>query len=193
MELPQIRMQSQQARIAIDTQPARQEMIQPKADLSIQQPRAEMTMQTTPAKLTIDQTQAWEDMNLRSVERLNEKIAQDGKQAALEGIGRRAAEGTELMKIENKGNPLISQAVQNAHEPMKALGIKFIPSAFAVKIHYQPSEVQIDVKPNKPIIEARVNKPEVNYIPGDVTVSMANYQDLQIDFVNLFPNTAQAK
>ena len=115
MELPQIRMQSQMAKISLSTQASRQEIRQPKADLSIQQPHAEISMRTTPSKLTIDQTGAWEDMNLRSVFRLTEKFAQDGKQAVAEGTGRRASQGTELMKIENKGNPLVSQAFQNAY------------------------------------------------------------------------------
>lgn len=188
MQLPQIRMESQMARISLTTQPARQEIRQPKADLSIQQPHADVSMRTIPSKLTIDQTQAWEDMNLKSAIRSIEENAQKGKQGALEGIGRRASQGTELMKIENKGNPLISQSFQNAHEPPSALGIKFIPSLNAVKINYQPSKVEIDVRPNKPIIDVQLNKPEVNYIPGSVDITMAQYQELDIDFVNLFPN-----
>ncbi|GIO26431.1 DUF6470 family protein [Ornithinibacillus bavariensis] len=187
MELPQIRMQSQMAKIYMVSQPARQAIRQPKADLSIQQPHAEISMRTIPAKLTIDQTQAWEEMNLLSVERLNEKYAQDGKQAVLEGIGRRSSQGTELMKIENKGKPLISQSFQNAYEPMRELGIKFVPSPFSVKTHYQPSNVEIDIQPKKPIIHAQSNKPEVTYVPGSVDISMAQYQSLEIDFINLFP------
>jgi hypothetical protein len=186
MELPQIRMQSQMAKISITTQPARQEIRQPKADLSIQQPHAEISMRTKPLKLTIDQTQAWEDMNLRNVFRLTEKFAQEGKRAASEGTGRRASQGTELMRIENKGNPIVSQAFQNAYEPPRSLGIKFIPSLGAVKINYEPSRVEIDVKPNKPIIEARANKPEIGFIPGSVNITMQQYQNLEIDFVNLF-------
>ena len=187
MELPQIRMQSQMAKISMTTQPARQEIHQPNADLSIQQPHATITMQTTPSKLTIDQSQAWEDMNLRSVFRATEKLAQEGMQAALEGAGRRASQGTELMKIENKGNPLVSQAFQNAHEPPRSLGIKFIPSLNAVKINYEPSKVDINVTTNKPIIESHANKPEINYIPGSVDITLAQHHSLEIDFVNLFP------
>ncbi|WP_047984506.1 DUF6470 family protein [Ornithinibacillus californiensis] len=188
MELPQIRIQSQMAKISVSTQSAKQEIRQPKADLSIQQPHAEITMRTTPSKLTIDQTQAWEAMNLKSAKRSIEEFAQQGKQFVSEGTARRASQGTELMKIENKGNPIASQAIQNGHKPQKALGIKFIPSAFAVKINYQPSELTIDAKPNKPIIEARANKPEINYIPGSVDISLGQHQNLEIDFVNLFPS-----
>lgn len=183
MHFPQIRMQSQMAQIQIQQTKGRQEIRQPKADLSIQQPRAQVSMKTTPSKLQIDQTQAWEDMNLMHIFRRNDKFAQEGMNAALEGAGRRAAEGTELMKIENGGNPIASQAIRNGHTPMKSLGIKFIPSHFSVKTSYQPSKVQIDVQTNKPIIEATPRRPEHHYEPGSVDISMKQYQSLEIDFV----------
>lgn len=191
MELPQIRMQSQMARITMMTQPAMQEIRQPKADLSIHQPHAELSIRTIPSKLTIDQTQAWADMNLKTAPLSIEEFAQLGMQGAQEGTARRAAQGTELMKIENTDNPLISQAVQNAFRPERPLGIQFIPSVFSVNINYQPSEVEIDSKPNKPIIETQVNKPEINYTPGSVDISLAQYAELDIDFINLFPTDKQ--
>ncbi|MFS0674204.1 DUF6470 family protein [Ornithinibacillus sp. 179-J 7C1 HS] len=188
MEMPQIRMQSQLARISMTSNPARLEIRQPKADISIEQPHAMISMKTTPAKLTIDQTQAWEDMNLKSASRSIKEFAQEGMQSASEGTARRASQGTELMKIENKGNPIKTQAYQNGYKSERSLAIGFIPSVFAVKINYQPSELEIDVKVNKPIIDSRINKPEINYIPGKVDIFMAQYEDLDIDFVNLFPD-----
>ncbi|MUK90802.1 hypothetical protein GMD78_20840 [Ornithinibacillus sp. L9] len=186
MQLPQIRLQSQMAKIEITQQPAKQEISQPKADLSIQQPSADISMRKTPSKLTIDQTQAWEDMDLMHIFRRNEKFAQDGKQGNLDGIGRRAEQGKELMEIEKGGNPIVSQAITNGHNAMKSLGIKFVPSTFAVKIDYQPSELEIDVTVNKPIIEAQANKPEHYFEPGTVNTSMKQFPNLDIDFVNLF-------
>lgn len=186
LQLPQIRMESQMARIQIQQMPRKQEIQQPKAQISIQQPKAEVTMKTTPSKLSIDQTQAWEDMGLMHISKRIEKFANDGRQGLLEGIARRVQQGADLMKIENNGNPIVSQATTNAHDQMKQLGIKFIPSHFAVKIDYQPSEVQIDVKVNQPIINNKPQKPVINYQPGEVSTSMQQYQDLQIDFINLF-------
>lgn len=89
MELPQIRMQSQMARITMMTQPATQEIRQPKADLSIHQPHAELSIRTIPSKLTIDQTQAWADMNLKTAPLSIEEFAQLGMQGAQEGTARR--------------------------------------------------------------------------------------------------------
>ncbi|WP_164668083.1 DUF6470 family protein [Virgibacillus doumboii] len=186
MQLPQIRMESQMAKIQIQQQSGKQQIQQPEAKLSIRQPEADLTINTTPSKLDINQTQAWEDMNLMHVFKLIDKFANEGRQGAMEGIARRAQEGQQLMKIENKGNPIVSQAVSNAFDQKKQLGIKFIPSTFAVKTNYQPSEVQIEVKVNEPVIDAKPQKPIISYTPGGVTTSIKQYQDLQIDFVHLF-------
>ncbi len=179
-------MESQLARIQIQQTPGKQEIQQPKARISIQQPKAEVTMKTTPSKLSIDQTQAWEDMGLMHISKRIEKFANDGRQGVLEGIARRVQQGAELMKIENSSSPIVNQAITNAQDQMKQLGIKFIPSHFAVKIDYQPSEVQIDVNVNQPIIDNKAQKPIINYQPGEVSTSMQQYHDLQIDFINLF-------
>lgn len=185
MQLPQIRMQSQMAQIQIHTTPPRQEIRQPEADISIRQPRADVSMDTKPAKLTIDQTQAWEDMGLMHIFKRIEKYAKDGHQGVMEGIARRAKQGDELMKIENDGNPLVSQAITNAYDQPKQPGIAFIPSQFAVETNYEPSDVEINVNVNKPIIDNDPQKPIHTYTPGDVTTRMKQYQDLQIDFVHL--------
>ncbi|AXI10017.1 hypothetical protein CUC15_14250 [Oceanobacillus zhaokaii] len=185
MQLPQIRMQSQLAQIQIHTTSAKQQIKQPKADLIIHQPQAQLSIKTTPGKLDIDQSKAWEDMDLMSILKRNDRHAQEGMRAVAQGTARKASEGTELMKIENGGTPLISQAVRNGHDQMKSLGIKFIPSAFAVKFNYQPAKVHIDAETNQPTIQAIPNRPIINYQPGSVETSLKQREDLQISFTNL--------
>ncbi|NBJ69599.1 MULTISPECIES: DUF6470 family protein [Clostridia] len=184
MKIPKLKMSSQMAQIEIQHTAAKQTIRQPKAELSIQQPKAEVKMRTTPGKLTIDQTKAFADMNLMSIFQRNHQFASDGKQAALEGIERRARQGTELMKIEQKGNPLISQAKANAQPPMKRLGITFIPSVFSVKTSYQPTRLKIEVHTKPPVINIKPNTAQHDYEPGDVTTKMKQYQDLKIEVVN---------
>ncbi|WP_087972569.1 DUF6470 family protein [Oceanobacillus rekensis] len=185
MKLPQVQIQSQMAQIQIQTTNARQQISQPQADLTIQQPQAEVTIRTTPGKLQIDQTGAWEDMNLMHVSKSIEKFAQDGKNALMQGIARKASQGDELMKIENGGNPIASQAMQNSYDSMKSLGIKFIPSHFSVKTNYQPAEVHIDVQTKKPMVDATPRKPEISYQPGKVETSLKQRESLDISFTNL--------
>lgn len=186
MLMPQIRMESQMAKIHIQQTAGKQEIRQQKAELSIQQPKAEMSMTTSPSKLQIDQTEAWEDMNLMQIMKRNDKFAQEGLQSLKEGIARRAQQGSELMKIEKKGNPIAAQAATNGYEVKKNLGIKFIPSHFSVKTNFQPAIVHMDVQTKKPAIDATVQKPEITYRRGSVDISMKQYQHLQIDYINLF-------
>ncbi|WP_067727095.1 DUF6470 family protein [Oceanobacillus damuensis] len=185
MKLPQIRMQSQMAQIQIQKTEGQQQISQPHAELTIRQPNAQVSIRTNPGKLHIDQTQAWEDMNLMHITKRNKKFAQEGVNSLMQGIARRARQGNELMRIENGGNPLVSQAAQNSSTPMKSLGIQFIPSHFSVKTSYQPAEVQIDVQTNKPVIEANARKPEFNYQRGTVETSLKQHQELEISFTNL--------
>ncbi|MDY0408916.1 DUF6470 family protein [Paracerasibacillus soli] len=179
-------MESQFAQIQINQTSGTLTMEQPHATVSIQQPKAEISIETTPSTLTIDQTKAWEDMNLMNILRRTEKNAQEGHQALLEGIGRRAEQGQQLMEIEHNGNPLKEQAIVNGNRPEKSLGITFIPSNFAVQIHYEPAKVSIEARAKQPIIDIKANQPIIQYERGDVSIGMKQYAQLNIDFVNLF-------
>lgn len=185
MQLPQIRLESQYAKIGLRTIPAVQEIQQPKADLSIEQPKADLTITTTPGKLTIDQTKAREDVDLKSIAKRIEEAADKGQQDWLEGLARRAAEGNSIMKIENGGNPIAHISKENSKGPELQFNIGWIPSHFSVKTNYVPAVVDIQVKVNEPIINAQTNKPIHNYTPGKVEVSLEQRQSLKIDIVNL--------
>lgn len=185
MELAQIRLQSQNARIGIQTTKPVQEIQQPKADLSIEQPKAELTIQTIPGKLTINQTEAWADMDLKPISRRISEAADKGYQDSLEGIARRAQDGQELMKIEHGGNPIAQIAKRNSEGPELQFNVGWIPSHFSVKTNYVPSEVDFEVKVNKPNINVGVNKPLHEYTSGKVNITLDQRQSLKVDFANL--------
>lgn len=185
MQLPQIRLQSTFAKIAIKTTPPVQEIKQPPAELDLQQPSAEMKIETTPAKLTIDQTKAWEEMDLKHIFRRIEEFAQQGYEDWLEGLARVSRQGDELMRIEDGGNPLAEQAKENSEDPIYDFNIGWIPSLFSVKTNFEPAKVHMDVKVQQPIIRAKINKPMIHYTPGKVTMDLAQRNSLKIDFVNL--------
>ena len=189
LKVPQIRMESQFARIGMNQTMSVLHIEQKQADISIEQPPATLKMETKPGKLAIDQTLAWEQTHLKSTIKHIEDFANEGLRAVAEGIARRAAQGDELMQIEKGGNPIASQAIQNGFRQQKQLGITFMPQPFSVKLHYDPAEVQIDVEPNKPIIDVIPNRPEITFERGNVEIYMEQYEELHIDYVNLFSAT----
>lgn len=186
MQLPQIRLQTESAQIAMQQHLGKHYIRQQHADMSIEQPRAQLFIKTRPAKLTIDQAQAWADMNLMTIKRRITQAAQKGTQAVHEGIARKAKQGTQLMKIEHGGDPIREQAIANAARPTKTLGIDFIPSFGAVKIDVIPADLQIAAEANQPIIHAIPHRPEYTFENGYVDISIAQYEQLEIDFVNIF-------
>lgn len=179
----QIRMQMQAAQIAIQSRPAIQSIQQPKAILQIEQPQAAMKIRTIPGKLTIDQTQAWEEMGIRSVFRSTEEVAQKAKQTALQGVARVSREGDEMLDIQKGRDVIVEQAKRKANPPPRETTIAYVPSPFSVKINYQSSKTDIQVQTRQPIINAQSQKPVISYRPGDVQISLKQHNSLKIDFV----------
>jgi hypothetical protein len=184
MQMPRLQIEATHARLGMRRHQAKVEIEQPKAGVSIQQPPAELTITRTPGKLTIDQSKAREDVDLKSIFKRTEEFAQLGKQDWLKGMARRAAEGDQLMRIENKGNAISMIAKQNSNLREHQFNIGWIPSHGSVKIDFTPTKVDIQFEPNKPIIEVQPNKPILTYSSGKVEYMMENYNSLRIDFVN---------
>ncbi|MBT2687165.1 hypothetical protein J7I93_03100 [Bacillus sp. ISL-47] len=185
MNVPQIRLESNFIRLGLNIERPMQEISQPPAVLSIQQPKAILEIETAPGKLTIDQTKAREDVDLKSIGRRIEEFAQNGYQDWLKGLERRAAQGTELMRIENGGNPIAYQAKENSEGLPKQFNIGWIPSHNSVKVNYEPAKVNVKAQPQKPKIDVEIRKPIHNYTPGKVTAEILEKNSLSFDFINL--------
>ncbi|MEK3764716.1 DUF6470 family protein [Solibacillus sp. FSL K6-4121] len=183
MNIPQIQIQTTRGQIGLTTQRPVQQMEQPKAYLDIQQPKAEMSIQTRKSTLLIDSIEMRESLDLKSSRSRTAEVAQYSKQTAMDGLTRRAQEGSELMKIENGGNPLAEQAKRTGRQPYSNLGIKFIPQADSVKINFTPGSADIQVEPQKVINNTKTNKPIHNYTPGKVNVEIQQYPSLKIDWL----------
>ncbi|GGC83003.1 hypothetical protein GCM10007216_11970 [Thalassobacillus devorans] len=184
MEFPQIRLSSERAYLGIRVERGHQSIEQPKAELHIQQPKADMSIKQLPGKLTIDQTNAWQNLGLKSSRVRTEETADHAKRTVLEGTARMAEEGDELMRIENGGEPLADQAARNAiwqfDYPLDGM-----PVYDLVSIDYQANEPEISFTKNEPVIEAVPQKVRYDYQPRKVEVFMQKYGALDIDFVNL--------
>jgi Family of unknown function (DUF6470) len=183
MQLPQIRVQSTPAILGIEKSNARLHIQQRHAQMELQQPKAIMEMKRIPPKLNIDQTQAWADMNLKSILRRNEEAAAEGSQAWMQYLAKTAQEGSELMKIENGGGAIAAQAKRNGQLPKHEFGLGFIPSPFSVKINYQPGDTQINIQPQKVNSNITPQRPIVQYQQGNVSYHLKQQNSLQIDFV----------
>lgn len=174
-------MESRFAQIDISTTPSQLSIEQPQAQMDLQQPKAEIVMQTIPGQLTIDQSRAWEAMDIKHIFRRVEENAQKANNDVLNGIGRTAAEGDELMRIENGGSPIANQATRNSQLLNYDYNIGFVPPPFSVVTNYQPGKVNIQVETRPVINHSEARKPIIDYRQGQVDISMKQYPELYID------------
>ena len=179
MNIPQIQIDTNSAVIGVSKTPSKKEIVQKPAELSIEQPEADIKFQKQPGRLTIDQTKAWENLDLKSIRKRIEEFAVKGKEDLLEGIARRAQEGDELMRIENKGNPIADIAKRNSTRLKMEMDMGDTPAFESVDISYQPSRLQVEVQVNKPVIDVQTNSVIHNYQPGRVSIYMKQYPEIQ--------------
>lgn len=182
MNIPQIQIQTTKGFLQIQTSAPVQELSQPKATLNQAQPAAILEMSSKKSQLSLDTTEARAEIDLKSVRRRIEEHAQKGKQAALEGIGRRASEGQQMMKIENGGGNVFAQLAKQATDGgYSSLGMRFIGNKSGVKMGFEPGSVDIRVTPQKAVNDVQVNKPIHHYTPGKVTTHVNPKPSITID------------
>ena len=173
MRIPQLKMESTNAMIAIRQTASQLNIRQEQAEVEIRQPKADLQMKSKKAKLSIDQSKAFAEANLKSALKWNKDIAASGRQHASSGTARRARQGNQLIDIHKGANALVALAKENGHPPDKMMGIKYIPSLFSVKVHYEPGNIDIRAQRNNPQIDAQTKKPDIDANRGDVSISMA--------------------
>src|SRR5699024_3512881 len=99
MRLPQLKMESTNAMIAIRQTAPQLKIRQEEAEVEIRQAKDDVQMKSQKAKLSIDQSKAFAEANLKSALKWNKDIAASGRQHASSGTARRARQGNQLIDI----------------------------------------------------------------------------------------------
>ena len=181
MNIPKLQIQTTPAQLGLQIDKPVQQIEQPKATQQIEQPAAILEMSTTKPQLSLDTTENRADLDLKSIIRRNNENAQYGMQSALEGAGRRASEGQQLMKIEN-GASIADIAKQNSDRPQAELGIRFVGDRTKIQMSFTQGSLNINATPQKPVHNVQINKPIHNYTQGKVTGVMEQYNSIEIDW-----------
>lgn len=181
MNIPQLQIQTTPAKLGLQIDKPIQEIEQPKATQSIEQPAAILEMSTTRPQLSLDTTENRADIDLKSVFRRSAENAQYGMQSALEGAGRRASEGQQLMNIQN-GASIADIVKQNTDRPKADINVRFVGDRTKLQMSFSEGTLNINATPQKAIIDAQINRPIHNYTPGKVSGVIEQYNSIQIDW-----------
>ena len=181
MSIAQLQIQTTRGILGLQITKPIQEIEQPRATLTQQQPAAILEITTTRPQLSVDTTEARAEIDLKSAARRTAEYAQLGRQGVMEGIGRRAQEGQQLLRIESGGNMIADLAKQNVTPPPAPLGIRFVGNKSGVQMSIQPGTTDIRFTPQKPMTDVQISKPVHHYTPGKVTGVMEQWPSIQID------------
>lgn len=155
----------------------------------IEQPRASLETTTTPMQVSvegeafhveIDQSRCFAEAGLKNILEVIRDYAQEGRAALLEGIGRRAAEGTQMAAID-KGRRIEDIIAEKTLPRLAQSVLTFIPQS-RPEISFVGGKTY-KIEPGETNTKITANLPTHDYTPGSVRIYPTQYPELQIDWV----------
>ncbi|MFZ5945236.1 MAG: DUF6470 family protein [Bacillota bacterium] len=167
--------------IGINSSLGRQSIQQFRGEQIIRQPKAEMHIDQELPKVLIDQYQCFAEAGLKKPLDLLKEVSQYTYKKIMENIAAKCQEGDMLAQIEKGGNPLKEIARQSSF-PQYDFNIDFIPKS-KPKIEVT-GYLNIKWEIKQPEIFYEVKKPVIDYQPGKVEISMRQWPDIEMRYVD---------
>jgi len=179
LRVPSIQIHQQYAKIGINADLGRYEMRQPRADVRIETTPAAFSIESPRGELRIDQSKAWDALAIGSNLQTMSRIYAQGRQAAMEGIGRRVDEGRQFAAIHHGGNAIAEVAAGTAYRrhPLQVAGEASFDN---VDLSYTAHKPNISVREGDVHIQVTPNRPEVSYYRGKLDIYMMQYGQVTI-------------
>ncbi len=177
MNLPQIQIKQQYAKIGMNIKKPQLNINQNKAKMNIKQPTAKLQIRQKNVNVKIDNYPHRYDLKMKNFTDIRKELKNKSIQKLMGGISRTARNGDRLMRIERKGNNIQQIAAEETFPPQKQLDLKLLRGP---NFQVEANKLEIDAQEQKTIIKARVNKPNSNLNWGKVNVRMAQYNDINI-------------
>jgi len=159
---------------------------------SIEQPQAEWNgsltlpiihVEGTVSRVTIDQEDAFNESGLKNNEAFRQDSIAFALQKMAEGTSRRASQGDALAKINEGGDPIPDQALQNAYDQfLHEFGMVTMPRSGA-KIDVIEGTLDIQVIEGEINGEFETHKPIIDYQPSKVERYMEQYNSISITYL----------
>lgn len=178
-----LRITTTNAQLEIQTTNGRYEMHQPKGEQSIVQTRAKMNIDKKSPTVIIDTYEQRAEAGLKNNIDLLIDAKHLAKQSVLKAISRIVADGNRMANITKRMPPAIPElAEKNSKPPMHEFNFGLTPISRPkidvegyLHINWEMGGADINYQPQKPQIE---------YTKGNVDISMKQYQDINIEYID---------
>lgn len=168
--------------IGIRTTNAVQQISQPHAELMVDTEEPKIEMHTESVRVLIDQRQCFNESGLMDNETLSGDIAERGRQAVIEGIGKRISEGDFVADPKSGANAMSNIAFNNSFEH-KEFNMVTMPRS-RPRIEVVGGTLDIKVEEGKVNIDARTNAPIIDVKLGDVEIFMKQEPSIEIKYID---------
>lgn len=151
------------------------------ANLEMSRTPGKLSIENRPAKLNLDTYEARNSV-VPTLKRSISQAAERGLQTAQQATAQYAQEGQQLLKAGN-GEDILGQIFrQRAQMPTGEFQLGFIPSA-PVDISYQTPNLTLNYEMDKLKFDLKVAQGDFQFIPGDVSMSITQHPDVQIEYI----------
>lgn len=140
--------------------------------LEIETQAAKLDIRQAKGTLEIDQAPCRASYGIRSQSEFTRAFAEEGWQAGLEGIGRRAAEGERLARIESGENAIVEMAYESTLPQEGELTWAHLA---APEIRYTVTPPQVEVTPGDIQLQLRRGTVEPDFQRGKVNIEVQQY------------------
>lgn len=139
---------------------------------------SQLNVERKEPRMEIDSSPSREALGYYGPEAFTRMIVEKGKQMVLDGIGRRAAEGSEMVDVHKNGFVIPDLAEREAWEGQVQLEIAYKPGP---RISYTPGkvDVQVEVQQDKFEVIPPQFDLQLNWGHVDMYVRQQNYIDIE--------------
>ena len=176
--MPQITINQIFARIGMDIRKPEHSIKQTKPETTIEQGKGKQQINQENVKVNIDNYPARYDLGYRNYKDFMKDFAQEGQQTSLSQIKKYASQGDQLMRIENGGKPIISQAKQENKPSQKEIALRWKRGP---KISVKENSLDISYSPQKVKSNLSRGKVNSNLNWGKVNTYLEQKADLEIN------------
>lgn len=168
-----LQMESKDARLDISGQDAKMDLKVEKGNFRVRQKSDTLEINNYPA---------FKQLNSYNVQDLMIKNKNEAKQKTSEAISRYTQDGNAMMKIENKGNPLVEIAKEHANTVGKTnLNVTHFPKE-PIEINVKKGYLDIEAVPDKISVDVKKNL-KIEVAPGGVYTALDKLPKVNIEVV----------
>lgn len=145
-------------------------MRNPNAQMQIDIEHSKVDISSRLPRIQIDQQQCFNESGIMDPSTLTDHIANQGAQAAFQGIDRRVSEGNRIAAIENGGNPIAQIAKSNSFDQL-GYTIAATPRS---RPRVMVNEGFVDIRVQEGYVSVNGNQlpVQINYQRGYVDISI---------------------